>query len=99
MSGFIVGVDLATACFELALANPHFQIQQRKSLKRAQFEIGAVIDPVRRRALTELTAEAARSIRAVISGVHTFDVQRVDERLRDARGDVDRLLTKIGQRR
>lgn len=37
MSGFIVGVDLATACFELALANPHFQIQQRKSLKRAQF--------------------------------------------------------------
>ena len=37
MSGFILGVDLATARFELALADPHFQILQRKTLKRAQF--------------------------------------------------------------
>jgi len=37
MSGFIVGVDLASAHFELALADEHFEIRQRKRLNRAQF--------------------------------------------------------------
>jgi len=37
MSTMIIGVDLATAHFELAVADAQFQIQQRKRLSRSQF--------------------------------------------------------------
>jgi hypothetical protein len=33
----IIGVDLATAHFELAIADAQFEIQQRKRLSRNQF--------------------------------------------------------------
>jgi len=71
----------------------------QRSFKRAQFEIGAVIDPVHRNALTELGTDASLSIRAVITGMHTFDLPRVDDRLSKARADIDSLLSKIEKRR
>lgn len=37
MSNLIIGVDLESTRFELAIANAHFEIQSRKRLNRAQF--------------------------------------------------------------
>jgi len=39
MTTMIIGVDLADAVFELAIANVQFEIQQRKRLSRLRFTL------------------------------------------------------------
>lgn len=70
----------------------------RTSLNRAKLEIAAIREPDRRTSLTARWTDADGSLRAVVAGLHAFDLGSVQERLRDSNGKTERLVAELAKR-
>jgi phosphomevalonate kinase len=70
----------------------------RTTLSRAKREIAAIREPDRRTSLTARWTDADVSIRAVVAGIHAFDLGSVQERLRDSNGQTERLVADLARR-
>ena len=70
----------------------------RTGLRTAKLEIDMTKNAERRASLTQQWVDADRSLRDVIAGIHAFDQHHVDERLTEARAQVDRLRAEIARR-
>ena len=70
----------------------------RTTLSRVKLEIAAIREPDRRTSLTTQWTAADASIRAVVAGIHAFDLESVQERLRDSNGQTERLVADLARR-
>ena len=70
----------------------------RSSLRRAKFEINTTKDTDRQTALTKQWTDADLSLRNAAAGIHAFNQERVDDRLSDARRQVERLAAALARR-
>ena len=82
------------------LARRQFEESMRLSvaLRRTKLEVDVIKNAERRTSLTEQWADAGRSLRDVVAGIHTFDQQRVEERLIGARAQVNQLRAELARR-
>lgn len=67
----------------------------RGVLKRAKFEIAGIVNVDRRAALTARWKDADLTLRTAVAGLHAFDQRRVEDRLSDARAQIDGLRTQL----
>jgi hypothetical protein len=70
----------------------------RTTLSRVKLEIAAIREPDRRTSLTTQWTAADASIRAVVAGIHAFDLVSAQERLRDSNGQTERLVAELARR-
>jgi cytochrome c554/c'-like protein len=70
----------------------------QRTLTRAKLEIAGILDRTRREALRTQWNDADIALRAVASGFHAFDEQRVENRLSDARIQTERLAAALRRR-
>jgi len=70
----------------------------RSTLRRATFEINTIKDTDRKTALTKQWTDADLSLRNAAAGMHAFNQERVDDRLSDARTQVERLAAALARR-
>jgi hypothetical protein len=68
------------------------------ALRRTKLDVDVIKNAERRTSLTEQWADAGRSLRDVVAGIHTFDQQRVEERLIGARAQVNQLRAELARR-
>ena len=70
----------------------------RKRLSVAKVEVAGVLDSGRRQMLDTAWRDANVAVRSCIAAIHRFDQSRVDERLADAKAQVDRLVRALPAR-
>jgi Cytochrome c554 and c-prime len=70
----------------------------RTSLRRAKLEIDMTKEADRKTSLTKQWTDADLSLRDVVAGIHAFDQRRVEDRLSDARAQIDRLRAELARR-
>lgn len=70
----------------------------RTSLRRAKLEIDVTKDADRKTSLTKPWTDSDLWLRDVVAGIHAFDQRRVQDRLSDARAQIDRLRAELARR-
>ena len=70
----------------------------RRRLSLTKVEVAAVRDDQRRQALQAAWRDADASLRGSIAAIHRFDQTRIDERLADAKVQVDKLVSALSAR-